>query len=336
MTKDEVISTVFMEMNTQLTNEQTVELKNVLIRVLYPLEFNEETTEISTFVDDTDFYIKKFELSLSVEEKSRKTIDQYIRATKKFFNVVNKNFREITSDDALFYMAYLRKYNKTTATTRDNERKFVKCFFNYLFDNEYIYRNPFDKVKPIKRDEKKKIILTDEEIELIRDECKNDIRDSAIIDFMLATGVRVSELEALNINDVNFQTNEVQIYGIKTNKWRTVYLDAKASKHLSDYLGSRKDNNEALFVSKSKMNVHRIGKATYEKLIQKYVSFCGIKKHCTVHTFRKTLVSKLYSKHILGIGEIAELMGHSISTLQKYYLLIDGNNVKNSYVKSMA
>lgn len=226
MVKDEVINTVLMEMNEKLTNEQSIELKNVLIRVLYPLNFNEETTEVGNFIDDTDYYIRKFELSLSVEEKSQRTIAQYVRATKNFFDVINKNFREVTSDDAVFYMAYIKKYKKVSATTRDNERKFIKCFFNYLFDNEYIYRNPFDKVKPIKRDEKKKVILTDKEIELIRDECKNDIRDSAIIDFILATGVRVSELEALNINDVNLQTGEVSIYGIKTNKWRTVYLDA--------------------------------------------------------------------------------------------------------------
>ena len=88
-------------------------------------------------------------------------------------------------------------------------------------------------MKPIKRDEKRKIILTDKEVEQIRDECKNDLRDSAIIDFLLATGVRVSEISALNIDDVNFQTNEVSVYGIKTGKWRTVYLDAKASKHFN-------------------------------------------------------------------------------------------------------
>ena len=76
-------------------------------------------------------------------------------------------------------------------------------------------------MKPIKRDEKRKIILTDKEVEQIRDECKNDLRDSAIIDFLLATGVRVSEISALNIDDVNFQTNEVSVYGIKTGKWRT-------------------------------------------------------------------------------------------------------------------
>lgn len=333
MMKDDYINAVLMEMTTILNREQLAELKNVLIRVSY-LTSDNNTSELSTVIDDTDSYIRKFELSMTVEEKSEKTISQYVRATKKFFAIIGKNFREISGDDALYYMAYLKKYSTNSATSRDNERKYIKAFFNWLFDNEYIYRNPFDKVKPIKRNDKKKEILTETEIEKMRDECKNDVRNTAIIDFMLATGIRVSELEALNISDVNLKTGEVSIYGQKTNTWRTVYIDAKATKHLEDYLLIRKDDCEALFVGRK--NKKRLSKKAYEDIIRGLAISCGIAKHCTVHIFRKILVSKLYSKKLMGVGEIATIMGHSIATLQKHYLLLDNRNIKNAYLQCIS
>lgn len=332
--KDDFIDTVLMEMIDKLSKQQLQDLKDTLIRVIYTSASSEKNTEISTIVDDTDNYIKKFELSMIVEEKSEKTIKQYVRASKKFFTIIDKNFRDVTSDDALYYMAYMKKYSNYSATSRDNERKFVKGFFNWLFDNEYIYRNPFERIKAVKRDDKKKEILSEEEIELLRDDCKNDVRDLAILDFVLSTGVRVSELANLNINDVNFQTNEVSVYGIKTNTWRTVYLDAKANKHLQDYLSERIDNNTALFVNKKTKK--RLSNKSYEDIVRKHAENCNITKHCTIHIFRKTLVSKLYSKRLMGLGEIAQLMGHSVTTLQKYYLLIDDNDVKNSYMQSVS
>ena len=168
----------------------------------------------------------------------------------------------------------------------------------------------------------------------MRDECKDDIRNTAIIDFMLATGVRVSELEGLNISDVNLQTGEVSVYGRKTNTWRTVYIDAKASKHIADYLKQRTDNNLALFVGAK--NKRRLSKRMYETIVKNVARNCGITKHCTVHIFRKTLVSKLYSKKLMGIGEIAKIMGHSVATLQKHYLLLDDKNIKNAYLQCVS
>lgn len=94
-----------------------------------------------------------------------------------------------------------------------------------------------------KKEIKKKEVLTNIEVEKLRDECKNNVRDSAIIDFLLATGVRVSELCALNIDNVDIYSGEVEVYGKKTRKWRTVYLDAKALKHLSDYSVGNNINN---------------------------------------------------------------------------------------------
>lgn len=333
MIKNDIIEKVLADMQPNLSQEQINELKNSLALALHDVDIIDPGTELSIAVDDTKAYISRFLVALAVEEKSTRTIEQYGRAANKFFTVINKNFREVTSDDALYYMAYIKKTTNNSATTRDNERRFVKAFFNYLFNNEYIYRNPFEKIKPIKKEEKKKVILTDTELEALRDACKGSVRDTAIMDFIISTGVRVSELEALNVTDVNFQTGEVSVYGIKTRTWRTVYLDARASKHLMDYIKTRTDYNPALFVG-SKRKV-RITKKTYEDIVKSYARKCGINKHCTIHMFRRTLVSRLHAKNILSIAEIAMIMGHSVNTLQKHYLTIDESDVRHQFMKSV-
>ncbi len=92
-----------------------------------------------------------------------------------------------------------------------------------------------------------KEIYTDENIEIMRDNCK-EVRDLAMIDLLNSTGMRVGELVKLDIDDVDFNERECIVEG-KGNKQRKVYFDAKTKIHLQNYLNDRKDDNRALFVT---------------------------------------------------------------------------------------
>ena len=89
--------------------------------------------------------------------------------------------------------------------------------------------------------------FSDEALELMRDNCK-ELRDLAIIDMLASTGMRVGEMVLLNRNDINFNERECIVFG-KGSKERVVYFDARTKIHLQNYLESRSDDNEALFVS---------------------------------------------------------------------------------------
>lgn len=96
----------------------------------------------------------------------------------------------------------------------------------------------------------KKETIPDEKVEILRDNCAN-LRDRAMIDFLLSTGIRVGELVRLNIDDIDFSERECVVYG-KEDKERKAYFDAKTKIHLLNYIESRTDNNIALFVSLNK------------------------------------------------------------------------------------
>ena len=139
--------------------------------------------------------------------------------------------------------------------------------------------------------------MSNAEIVMLRDACENE-KELAIIDFLLSTGVRVSECCAMNIRDIDFLTGKVKIYGEKTRKWRTVFLDAAAQKHLKEYLDVRPECDEdAVFVNKRKPHT-RVG------------------------------------SH--GIEDIAKILGNSVDTLEKYYIIIDDYDIESSYKKCVA
>lgn len=204
--------------------------------------------------------------------------------------------------------------------------------------NELIQKDIFIKIKPIKRIEKTKEYLTDDEVVSIRDCCKDDIRALALIDTLLSTGLRVSECVNLRISDIDFIKEEINIYSTKTNKWRKVYLNSNAKMHLNDYLASRTDNNPYVFINerKTKNTFDRMKKCSIEKLIQKYCYKANINRHCSVHLFRKTMATRLYS-HGMDISLIAQILGHaSCKTTEKYYLSFKERDIHYMYAKCYA
>lgn len=108
-------------------------------------------------------------------------------------------------------------------------------------------KSPVRRIHKIRTETVVKETYTDENIEIMRDNCK-EIRDLAMIDLLNSTGMRVGELVRLNISDINFNERECIVLG-KGDKQRKIYFDAKTKIHLQSYLKSRDDENDALFVS---------------------------------------------------------------------------------------
>lgn len=278
--------------------------------------------------------ISKFVFEQKIGGLSDNTIKQYKRETERFFSVVNKNFSEVNTDDISYYLAILMS-KKISVNSVDNARKFLKPFFKWLYESEYITKDIFLKIKPIKRVEKQKNFFTDDEIVNMRDACQDDVRALALVDFLLSTGLRVSECSNLKLENIDFNTGVVNVYATKTSQWRKVYLDSNALKHLHDYLNTRTDTCPYVFANKRRVKgqITRMKNESMQKLVQKYCKEAKIYRHCHVHLFRKTLATRL-SKRGMPITSIAKILGHgSIRTTEQYYLSILDQDVKYMYQK---
>ena len=166
-------------------------------------------------------------------------------------------------------------------------------------------------------------------MEHIRDACRTK-RDLAVVDMLISTGVRVSELVALDKSDVDLTTGQVLIYAPKTKTYRTGYLTPRAKKHLTDYLNARTDASPALFLGAG--NRHpRICAARVELILQTAARIGGVDKHVTVHSFRRYMASLMFRRGC-DLVYVSKLLGHaSTATTEKYYLILEQSKIKDAH-----
>ena len=155
--------------------------------------------------------------------------------------------RKISAEEIRAYLVEYQQASNCSNATVDNIRRNISSFFSWLEEEDYILKSPMRRIHKIKTKTVVKEIITDENMEKMRDACEN-IRDLAILDVLYSTGIRVGELVKLNIADIDLEQRECIVFG-KGDKERRVYFDAKAKVHLTEYLSGRTDNNPALFVT---------------------------------------------------------------------------------------
>ena len=211
---------------------------------------------------------------------------------------------------------------------RDNIRRTLSSFFAWLENEDYIEKSPVRRIYKVKATKKVKETFTDENLEKLRDTCSN-VRDLAILELLISTGMRVGELTKLNISDMNFQERSCIVLG-KGNSEREVYFSAKSKMYIKKYLETRTDDNEALFVSLIKL-YNRLGISGVEILIRNLGKEANINK-VHPHKFRRTMATMTIDKG-MPIEQVQKLLGHIKIDTTMEYAMVNQNNVKNSHRK---
>ena len=189
-------------------------------------------------------------------------------------------------------------------------------------------KSPVRRIHKIKTASTIKDTYSDEALEQMRDDC-TELRDLALIDMLASTGMRVGELVLLNRSDIDFEERECVVLG-KGNKERIVYFDARTKLHLKQYLDSRTDDNEALFVSlKAPHNRLKIGGV--EVRIRKIGKRLNIQK-AHPHKFRRTLATMAIDKG-MPIEQLQQLLGHRRIDTTLQYAMVKQSNVKIAHRK---
>lgn len=330
MEKEEVILTITNEMSNNLTNYQLEMLKNVLIVQFKNIEFTILTDEIrkKEEKDTNEKYINSFLSAKEIEGCSTRTIKYYQDNIRNLISKLSKPIKGITTEDIRKYLSDYREINNCSSVTIDNIRRIFSSFFAWLEDEDYIIKSPVRRIHKVKTASVIKETFTDENIEKMRDECKN-IRNLAMIELLFSTGIRVGELVNLNKKDINFEDRSCIVQG-KGNKQREVYFDARTKIHLIQYLNIRKDENKALFVSRNKPH-QRLSISGVELIVRKLGLSTNINK-VHPHKFRRTLATMAIDKG-MPIEQVQKLLGHVKIETTMHYAMVNQNNVKISHRK---
>ena len=323
--KNLVITEIMQEMVGYLNNEQLEKLEKTLNYTLWNKEIVKKD---DVKVDDDTDYLIEFLSAKKVEGCSERTLSYYKSTLKNMLNILNKPVKHIETSDLRSYIALYSDNQKVSKTTLDNIRRITSSFFSWLEEENYIIKSPARRIHKIRTGSTVKSVYTDEELELLRDSC-NNIRDLAIIDFLASTGVRVGELVMINISDIDFDKRECIVLG-KGNKERVVYFDARSKIHVIDYLKSRTDTNEALFVSLNKPN-DRLKISGIEIRLRNLGKKLNIEK-VHPHKFRRTLATNAIDKG-MPIEQVQTLLGHTKIDTTLHYAMVNQNNVKQSHRK---
>lgn len=321
---EKLIYSIKLDMDPYLDQKQSVILNKVLLKHFKSLE----SFESSEFNLDNDELLDLFISSKRVEGCSEKTLKYYKKTILHLFSNIDKRLDYVSTDDLRTYLGKYRSSRMISKITADNIRRILSSFFGWLEEEDYILKNPVRRIKKIKKGRVVKDVLTDENLEVLRDNCDN-IRDLAILELLISTGIRVGELVNLNINDVNFQERECVVFG-KGESEREVYFDAKTKIHLMNYLNTRNDDNPALFVSLK--NPHtRLGISGVERRIRRLGLKSKINK-VHPHKFRRTLATNAIDKG-MPIEQVQRLLGHVQIDTTMQYAMVNQSNVKIAHRK---
>ena len=276
-------------------------------------------------------YLKMFLAAKTIEGCSKRTIQYYRVTIEKMLTVMNQPIRKITTDDMRSYLSQYQEWNGCSKVTVDNVRRNISSFFSWLEEENYILKSPMRRIHKIKTNQQVKEIITDEDIERLRDSCSCK-RDLAMIDLLYSTGIRVGELVNLNISDVDFEARECVVFG-KGGKERKVYFDAKSKLHLQAYLSSRVDDNEALFVTLDAP--HDRLKISGVEIRMRSLGRSNNMTRIHPHKFRRTMATRAIDKG-MPIEQVQKILGHSQIDTTMQYAMVNQSNVKSSHRKYMA
>ena len=326
--KENIIQAIVADMQRDLDCRQMARLKNVLFKKLQDVEIIEKLDFQEHHQEEKVEFLDSFLSAKKIEGCSEKTLAYYRHTIEKMLMTVAVAVCHISTMDIRQYLSSYQEKNGSSKVTIDNMRRIFSSFFAWLEDEDYIAKSPVRRIHKVKTDSLVKEVLTDEQLEQLRDSCTNQ-RDLAMIDLLASTGIRVGELVKLNRADIDFHERQCVVFG-KGNKERQVYFNARTKLHLQQYLESRTDDNPALFVSLSSP-YNRLTISGVEVRIRTMGKRLNMPK-VHPHKFRRTLATMAIDKG-MPIEQVQRLLGHVRIDTTLQYAIVNQNNVKMAHKK---
>lgn len=313
---------------------------------------------------------------------SKTRIDKYIQDFLDYCEI-ERNKSDLTVRNYAHYLARFSAFAKQTGITRpedivlDTVRAY-RLFLNRLENDKggrlklvtqnyhvialraflkYLAKRDVDtlsaeKIELAKNPSREVSVMNNDEVARIKAATKeeknemNRLRDTAILELLFSSGIRISELVQLKIKQLNFQNGEFTVRG-KGDKLRLSFMSEEAIKNIQAYLKKRHDNNPALFVSHSKIGnaverqmesvggnskVPGLTARSVQRLVQKYAMLAGIMHKVTPHTFRHSFATDLLQNGA-DIRSVQTLLGHASITTTQIYTHVTNQQLREVHKK---
>ena len=286
-------------------------------------------------------HIKLFLEFLQDDKKlSNNTLQSYRRDIEQYRDYIQNNkinYLKVDGEDLQEYLKKLQEMGKKTSTISRNLAS-IRSFYQFLLRIKKVKHDPTDGIQSPKVEKKAPSVLTSKEVELLLEQPKDvdlkGIRDKAMLEFAYATGMRVTEIISLNIDDVNLE--EGFVICRSGNKQRNIPLGTMSLKALKEYINDargiliKNEDEKALFVN---INGGRLTRQGFWKIIKYYKEQAHITKDITPHVLRHS-----FATHLLQNGAdlkaIQLMLGHSDISSTQVYMQFQDEGLKNIYRKA--
>lgn len=311
-----------------------------------------------------DFLNSFLDYSITILNKSPNSIKEYNYDLRNFLKFIKIEFglsaekdyskvdihdldiniiKKIKLEDIHKYISHMATDLRSKPATRARKVSTIRVFFKYLASKaKLIETNPAQNLETPKLDKRLPKYLSLEEskklIEVTKTASdKNKERDLAIITLFLNCGMRLSELVGINIKDINFSENKLNVIG-KGNKERTIYLNKSCMDAINDYLkvrpheGVKYESKDALFLSKRK---ERISNRMVQEIVKRELAKAGLdlNKYST-HKLRHTAATLMYQYGHVDIRALQVLLGHESISTTEIYTHVNDEQVKDAVNKN--
>lgn len=339
--KETFISDLKVALYEILPPEKISDVVDVILLQMSHYDLTRKSTEVVVADKGDSELLKRFFIAKATEGLTSKSLITYQRVLSWALGMMGKHLNDVKTDDVRLLIASMRLNNKSAAY-QNLVRRTLNSLFGWLNKEGHILINPMLRINCIKEPKKIREPFTEDELENLRLNA-GSLRNELIIEFLYCTGCRVSELVGLNIGDINLEDNEALVFG-KGQKYRKVYLSPRCKALLQKYLNSRKDSEEALFISDYSGWVGRteffaergcLNKRLSSDAIREMVSHVGKKAKVSdvhPHRFRRTAAT-LALRRGMKITDVQKMLGHTDIKTTTIYAITTDDELKREHQK---
>lgn len=313
-------------------------VRNILYMALTDYAVQKVTGELVLYEGDkNEQLIRRFLVTKRVNGLTERTLRYYNTCLLFFFGRMKKIATEVTTNDIRIYFAGRELKDHVSATTRNNERRVLSSFYQWMNDEELTNYNPLRKLPQIKGRKEKKKAFNDMEIEEIRTHCRNE-KEKAIVEILLSTGCRVSELAGIRVSEM--EEDRVLVHG-KGQKDRTCYLNAKAQIAVKQYMETKyfkvryEAGNPYLFAAEryntEQFRYQHIGVSGIEGMVRSIGRNAGV-QNVHPHRFRRTCAT-LALRRGMPIEQVSKMLGHESIETTQIYLDLTEDDLRQAHKK---
>ncbi len=264
-------------------------------------------------------FSKDYELRLSPG-----TLRNYVYDLNCFFNYVQKGYEAIKSSDVREWLKNMMNDGLKPSTIK-NKICCLKSFYKYLLEEELLNKSPVDNIRLPRIDGNLPFYLEREQLQRLRELTKDDPLERALVETMYATGVRVSELINIKLDDIDWQSRKIIIRDGKGQKERIVLFSNECEMRMKEYLKNRREDSQYLFLGKQGKPMYRFLLNYYFKKFSKKLGF-----KITPNTMRHTFAAHLAEKG-MPFPYIQVLLGHDSPENTRIYARLYADARKKKY-----